>query len=684
MVQLPDGTVSPLTSASVAAAGSVATSGNNARVKYAFIPSRFSPSFRTWPGLATGLASIPAGQVKAQSLAILGLHEFTGGNPGGAPVGGLVLAGNILYGTKEYGGTSGAGTIFAVNTNGTGFTNFFDFSATDANGFNSDGANPEAELILSGNTLYGTANTGGSSGNGTVFALNTDGTGFTTLYSFSTTDTNGCNGDGANPEAGLLLSSNILYGTANLGGNSDSGTVFSVQTNGGGFAAFSSFSTTDTNGFNGDGANPQAGLVLSGNNLYGTATYGGSSGNGTVFAASTVFDQITASPTAGPVPLTVSFTSARADGSGSTITNWNWSFGDGSTINSQNPSHTYTLPGNYSPSLLATDSNGVVISESAPSITVSGPVVAFTASKTNGLVPLTVSFTSPGVDSSGNLITKWNWNFGDGSTTNSQNPSHTYTIAGAFSPALIATNDFGSTVVGSGPASIAATVAPVYSGLVLNGGFETGDFTGWTVSGSDTNDIFVDDGSQSGINPHSGNYLIALGPVGSVSYLSQTLATKPGAAYSLSFWLNIPDGLTNNEFLVSWGGETLFDETNLPAIPGWTNFQFSAVATNSNTVLQFGSEDDNSYLGLDDISVVPGQLGIASVILSGSNLVLNGINGQSGATYYVLTSRDLLKPFSQWTPVATNTLGAGGNFAITVTNAVTNSIPRRFYILQLQ
>src|SRR5260221_5277060 len=142
------------------------------------------------------------------------------------------------------------------------------------------------------------------------------------------------------------------------------------------------------------------------------------------------------------------------------------------------------------------------------------------------------------------------------------------------------------------------TVLPTQISIVQNGGFETGDFTGWTLSGSDTNDIFIDDGSQTGIVPHSGNYLAALAPVGSFSYLSQTLATIAGVGYSLSLWLNSPNGLTPNKFLVSWNGNALFDQTNLPAI-GWTNMQFTVTATGSSTVLQFGSQDDNRILGLD-------------------------------------------------------------------------------------
>jgi hypothetical protein len=70
--------------------------------------------------------------------------------------------------------------------------------------------------------------------------------------------------------------------------------------------------------------------------------------------------------------------------------------------------------------------------------------------------------------------------------------------------------------------------------------------------------------------------------------------------------------------------------------------------------------------------------------LAGANLVLNGVNGLSGATYCVLMSTNLTLPLSQWTPVATNVLSASGNFTITATNAVTRTVPQRFYILQTQ
>jgi uncharacterized repeat protein (TIGR03803 family) len=78
---------------------------------------------------------------------------------------------------------------------------------------------------LSGNTLYGAARAGGSFGNGTAFAVNTDGTGFKNLYTFI----GFIGSDGAGPAGGLILLGSTLYGTASGGGNSGRGTVFSLS-----------------------------------------------------------------------------------------------------------------------------------------------------------------------------------------------------------------------------------------------------------------------------------------------------------------------------------------------------------------------------------------------------------------------------------------------------------------------
>jgi uncharacterized repeat protein (TIGR03803 family) len=241
--------------------------------------------------LPAGLGLMLAGRVTAQTFTTLHTFDWDGGSTW-TPVAGLILSGNTLYGTTDYGGTNLNGTVFAVNTDGTGFTTLHSFTAPDhVAGTNGDGATPEATLILSGDTLYGTAAYGGSSGNGTVFAVNTNGTGFTTLHSFEATSDSiwgGTNSDGANPHAGLILSGNTLYGTAPNGGPNayagqygygpGYGTVFKVNTDGMGFTVLHSFA-----GYPSDGAFPNGGLILSGNTLYGTAESGGSWSRGTVF-----------------------------------------------------------------------------------------------------------------------------------------------------------------------------------------------------------------------------------------------------------------------------------------------------------------------------------------------------------------------------------------------------------------
>ncbi|MGH7992104.1 MAG: PKD domain-containing protein, partial [Limisphaerales bacterium] len=143
----------------------------------------------------------------------------------------------------------------------------------------------------------------------------------------------------------------------------------------------------------------------------------------------------TASPVSGQAPLTVQFT----DTSTGSPTNWDWSLGDGATSTVQNPSHTYTSAGSFTATLTVTG-NGQTSSASRTITVTNAPApvtAAFSASPTSGLAPLTVQFT----DQSSGPVTARSWNFGDGATSTTQNPSHTYTSAGSFTATLTVTGN---------------------------------------------------------------------------------------------------------------------------------------------------------------------------------------------------------------------------------------------------
>jgi uncharacterized repeat protein (TIGR03803 family) len=223
------------------------------------------------PALMAALGWMPAIQATAQTYTVV--HSFpTDGSDGTSP-NGMVLSGTTLYGTAASGGTYSYGTVFTVQTDGTSFAVLFNFNGT------TDGANPSSGLVLSGNTLYGTTYHLGSadqSVRGTVFKVKTDGTGFTVLHSFLPTDGNNANAGGANPYAELILSGSTLYGTTESGGTSGNGIVFAIQTDGTGFVNLHNFEIPD-------GGRPVAGLVLSGNTLYGAARFRGVSNLGTLY-----------------------------------------------------------------------------------------------------------------------------------------------------------------------------------------------------------------------------------------------------------------------------------------------------------------------------------------------------------------------------------------------------------------
>ena len=133
--------------------------------------------------------------------------------------------------------------------------------------------------------------------------------------------------------------------------------------------------------------------------------------------------------------------------------------------------------------------------------------------------------------------------------------------------------------------------------LVTNGGFETGDFSGFTQTGN-PGATYV---SSSPLVVASGAYGAQFGPIGSIGTITQTLATNAGQNYLISFDLRNLGG-TPNFYDVLFGGVSLFTATNSAAF-GYTNFSTTATALGVSTDLAFNFRHDPTSFALDNVSV---------------------------------------------------------------------------------
>jgi Immunoglobulin domain len=233
--------------------------------------------------------------------------------------------------------------------------------------------------------------------------------------------------------------------------------------------------------------------------------------------------------------------------------------------------------------------------------------------------------------------------------------------------------------------------------FILNGGFETGDFSNWVLAGDYTYTLVYDGSGPllyggSAFVPHSGGYEALLGNETSPGTLSQTVATTPGTTYLLSCWFNNLYG-DPGQFSVSWDGNVLLNETN-PVANGWTSYQFTVTATQTSTVVQFGFFDNAAnYFGLDDVSLQTQTNIVPTVIQPPTNAVV--IAGQPAAFSVTVTGSTPI--FYQWQFEGMTIAGANcssytigntdptnaGNYSCVVSNSAgaTNSVTAALNII---
>jgi uncharacterized repeat protein (TIGR03803 family) len=202
------------------------------------------------------------------------LYSFESSN-GYDPVANFIGKKGKIFGTTERGGSYGGGTVFEIYTKTLSYKMVHSFNFED-----NDATYPEAGLLNSKGVLYGAASNGGANGSGAVYSIDPITDSEKVVYSFCSQD--GC-ADGETPLAGLIDVGGVLYGTTQLGGSEENnaGVVFALDPATGSETVLHTFCSRKNCV---DGQNPVAGLIRVNGVLYGTTSYGGEFGYGTVFS----------------------------------------------------------------------------------------------------------------------------------------------------------------------------------------------------------------------------------------------------------------------------------------------------------------------------------------------------------------------------------------------------------------
>jgi gliding motility-associated-like protein len=198
-------------------------------------------------------------------------------------------------------------------------------------------------------------------------------------------------------------------------------------------------------------------------------------------------------------PATVNFTSTSTNADG-----YQWNFGDGTTSTEQTPSHIYTAYGNYTVTLIVTNSNGCSDTLRKPAyIKVARPVITFGNLPDEGCIPYTINFNAS--ISSPEPVASYQWNFGNGVTSVAASPAYTYATQGTYTVTLTITTTGGCTETYTMPAAVRVGTKPVVNFSAVPNpvcAFQTVSFTDLsTGGGTDYLWNFGDGGTSTAQNP---------------------------------------------------------------------------------------------------------------------------------------------------------------------------------------
>jgi gliding motility-associated-like protein len=351
-------------------------------------------------------------------------------------------------------------------------------------------------------------------------------------------------------------------------------------------------------------------------------------------------------------PIVAQFT----DQSTGSPTSWQWNLGNGVTSNLQNPSTTYIIPGTYTVTLIATNAGGSDTLILTNYITVkASPDVYFTGDSSVACPPTSVPFTNMTIPNAGGTTT-YLWDFGDGGSSSSANPTHIYTTAGNFSVTLIATNSLGCSrnFTKTAYIPVLANPAPSFSSANNNSCVipHTVNFTNSSTNAVSYQWDFGDGGNSTAVTPShqynsAGSYivrLIATNSIGCMDTFIQTAFVNLGSL-SASFTANI-GGCVNEPISFT------------------------------NTTTPLGGTSYTWYFGDDSVSTAVSPAHIYKTTGTFNVMLVAQLGNCKDTAYQTVTITN--KPVSQFT--ANSTVSCSAPFSVQFTNTSTGGAATYFWI----